>query len=68
MDNDTVKILLEIKADVAATLAKVDSLGGPEGRLTKLEDSQTYQWWFTAAIAPVLTVVHGVARKLGVQI
>jgi hypothetical protein len=47
---------------------KLDSLCGPEGRVTRLEKSQTHQWWFSMAIAPALALAHEVARKFGVTV
>jgi hypothetical protein len=48
--------------------AKIDSLCGPEGRITKLEAQQTRQWWFTACVSPVLFLLQGIARKFGVNV
>lgn len=47
---------------------KIDDLSGTEGRVTRLEKAQERHWWFTVAIAPVLAVLHGVARKMGIDI
>ena len=68
MDNDLVDILLDLKADGAATRAMVEGLAGPDGRIKKLEDADRRQWWITVAIAPFLTLAHATARKFGVQI
>ena len=48
--------------------SKLDSLCGPEGRVTKLEKTQTRQWWLSVAVAPALGLLHAVARKAGVDI
>lgn len=45
---------------------KLEVLCGPEGRITKIEKSQTRQWWFSMAVAPFLAIAQAVARKLGV--
>lgn len=68
MDKDTVQILLEMKEDLAAVKTAVEGLAGPSGRVTKIENSQTRQWWVSTAILPVLALTHAIARKLGVQI
>ena len=47
---------------------KLDGLCGPTGRVTKLENAQTRQWWVSVAIAPALALLHGFARKFGVDI
>ena len=39
-----------------------------DGRVKKIEDSQTRQWWFSVAIAPVLALLHAAARKLGMNV
>lgn len=67
MDNDTVKILLDIQKDVSSTKALVESLTGKGGRIAALEATDTRQWYLSVA-APLLVLAHGVARKFGVQI
>jgi hypothetical protein len=59
---------LEMAQSLGRIEGKLDSLAGPEGRVTKLEASQTRQWWLTACIGPALAIAHSVAKKLGVQI
>lgn len=73
MDNDLVSILLELKgevagvrADVAATRAAVESLAGPQGRVTALEESQNFQKYYTYAIAPVLILLRQIAHHFGI--
>ena len=66
MDRDD--LMLKIAQDVAFTRATVESLAGPEGRVTRLERDQDRQWWFTAAVVQVLALAHGVARKFGVNV
>lgn len=60
--------LIEMAQSLGRIEGKLDSLCGPEGRVTRLEKAQTRQWWFTMAVAPALALLHGAARKLGVQI
>jgi hypothetical protein len=59
---------LEMAQAVGRIEGKLDSLCGPEGRVTRLERSQTRQWWFSMAVAPALAGLHGIARKLGVNV
>lgn len=68
MDNETVQILLTIQKDVSETKGMMLNLIGPEGRVTKLENADTRQWWLTMAITPVLVLLHSTARKFGVTI
>lgn len=48
--------------------AKLDSLIGPGGRITQLEDHNARQWWLTMAVIPVMGVFHAAARKLGIDV
>jgi hypothetical protein len=71
MDAHLITILTDIKEAQGRIEAKVDALSGPEGRVTKIENAQTRQWWISslsAAAAPVLVGVHAIARKFGAQI
>jgi hypothetical protein len=47
---------------------KIDDLGGNDGRVARLEKAQERHWWFTVCIAPSLAILHGLARKFGVDI
>lgn len=72
MDTDHVQILLEIKADVAATRQMVEDIKGPNGRLEKLEErmdtADNRQWLKAMVIAPAMVVLHAAARKLGLAV
>jgi hypothetical protein len=59
---------LEMAQAIGRIEGKLDGLCGPEGRITRIEESQTRQWWFSAVIAPFLVIAHAVARKLGVNV
>ena len=59
---------LEMAQALGRIEAKVDSLCGPEGRVTKLEKAQERQWWMTFVVTPFLLLAHGVARKFGVNV
>ena len=59
---------LQMAEDIGYIKGKLDSLCGPEGRVTQIEKSQTRQWWFSAVVAPFLVIAHAVARKLGVTV
>lgn len=54
--------------DVAAMRADLATLVGPRGRIERLEDEAKAQWWVTVAISPVLLVLHGFARKFGIDV
>lgn len=68
MEDTHVQILLKIQSDISSTKALVETLAGPDGRIKALEKDQSRQWWVTVAVAPMLALGHGIARKLGVQI
>ena len=42
-------------------------LNGITHRIDTMEKSSVRNWWFTVAIVPVLTAVHALVRKLGVN-
>lgn len=48
--------------------AKIDSLVGPEGRVTKLEEHNTRQFWVTVGVVPLLGLLHAAARKMGLDV
>ena len=60
--------LIEIATAVGRIEGKLDSLLGPEGRVTKLENAQTRHWWFSYVISPTLFVMYATARKFGVHV
>lgn len=66
-DNHT-ELTIQMAQAIGRIEGKLDSLCGPEGRVTKLENAQTRQWWFTVAIGPALAILHGVARKFGLSV
>lgn len=61
----------EYNLEMAHTLGriegKLDSLCGPEGRVTKLEHSQEKQWWVSFVITPIVIALGHIARALGVK-
>lgn len=59
---------LEMAQAIGRIEGKLDGLCGSDGRVTKLEQAQTRQWWLAVAIAPALAVLHAFARKAGVDI
>ena len=59
---------LEMGQTLGRIEAKLDGLCGPEGRVTKLEKAQTRQWWLTVAVTPIIALLHGIARKAGVDV
>jgi len=60
--------LIEMAQALGRIEGKLDSLCGPEGRITKLEKTQERHWWFTVAIGPALALGHSIARKFGVNV
>lgn len=54
--------------DLGYIKASVEGLAGPQGRVTNLERTNTRQWWLIIAITPALLTLHGIARKLGVNV
>lgn len=68
MDNEMVTILLGIQKEVSETKSMVESLSGPQGRVTKLEEEQRRNFWMTVCIGPALALAHGAARKFGFQV
>ena len=72
IDGDLLSVLLDIKADVAATKEAVINIAGPTGRLTVLENNLAnqakFQKWYNYAIVPALASVHELARYLGIKI
>jgi len=68
--NDTamLELLVNLQKTASATEQAVKDLAGPQGRVTMLEAAQTRNWWITVAVAPVLISIHGLLRKLGVNI
>jgi hypothetical protein len=68
MDNELVQILLDIKADTAATRQAVTDI---TGRVDDLEQSDVRRWWVSTIgvmLAPVLVILHSFARKFGVNV
>lgn len=68
MDNEVVKILLDIQKDVSATKTAVEALAGRDGRVTQLEEAADRQFWYTMAVVPVFGLLHAFARKFGVNV
>lgn len=60
--------LIEMAQALGRIEGKLDGLCGEEGRITKLEKSQTRQWWFSVAVAPFLAIAQHIARKFGVTV
>lgn len=68
MDAELVQILLEIKADTAATKKAVEDLSGPQGRVTALEDQAKMQKWYSFAVVPALASIHAVLSHFGIKV
>jgi hypothetical protein len=60
--------LVEMAQTLGRIEGKLDSLTGPEGRITKIEKEQERQFWITVAIAPALAALHQLLRKFGVTV
>jgi hypothetical protein len=54
--------LADIKQDVG------EMKGDLVARVGSLESSHKRQWWFSMCIAPALAILHGAARKFGVNV
>jgi hypothetical protein len=59
---------LEQAQQQGAMAAHIEALSGTHGRVTALEHQQARNFWLSVAIAPLLAIAHGVARKFGVNI
>jgi hypothetical protein len=72
LQNDLLLQIQEQQVENARILGKiaadVEALAGPKGRVSKLENHETRNFWVSIAIAPALALAHGIARKLGVNI
>lgn len=66
------KEIRDCQVDTSVAIGKVEvhveNLAGPQGRVTKLENTNTRQWWLTAGLGPILLIAHGLARKFGVDV
>lgn len=60
--------LIEMAQTLGRIEGKLDSLAGPTGRVTKLEEAHTRQWWVTIAIGPALAIAHQALRKFGITV
>lgn len=60
---------LQMAEDIGSIKAMLEGLAGPQGRVTKIEESQdraeTRQWIHTAVIVPIVGAAHVIAHKLG---
>lgn len=60
MQDDVVNALLDMKETLGRVEGKIDSLAGPQGRVTALESAQArHQWmaWGKAIIASALALL-----------
>ena len=55
----------QMASDIGYIKGMLESLAGPEGRITKLEAAQTRQWWLHGLQA-VLLSCFGLAKKAGI--
>lgn len=53
--------------DIGFIKGSMEALSGPTGRITKLENTNTRQWWMHA-LSPLLVIAYGIARKFGVAV
>jgi hypothetical protein len=72
LSNDLLLQILDHQQQNALTLGQIKSdvtaLAGPEGRVTKLENGATRNFWMSYVITPFLMIAHAVARNMGVRI
>lgn len=59
---------IEFSGSLGRIEGKLDTLVGDHGRIAALEREQNRQWWVTAAIAPVLALLHAIARHFNVDV
>jgi len=59
---------LKVSESLARIEIHLENLSGPDGRVHRLEKIQERQWWFSVGIAPVLTILHALARKLNLNL
>lgn len=58
----------QMAEDIGYIKAMLEGLAGPTGRITKLEEAQTRQWWLMVGIGPALAIFHQALRKFGVNV
>lgn len=58
----------QMASDIGYIRGVVESLAGPEGRITKLEKAAERQWWVTYVVTPAIIAVGHAARAFGVKI
>jgi hypothetical protein len=59
--HESARVLGEIRSDIT-------NLAGPEGRIKKLENSQTLNWWMTYVVTPCLLLARSIAHALGAKV
>ena len=71
LSNDLLCQLLEGQAQNAEVLGKMagqlESLAGPEGRVTKLERAKATQFWVNIIVVPMIAFMHAIARRFGLE-
>lgn len=60
---------MQMAEDIGSIKAMLESLSGPQGRVTKIEEAQskaeTRQWIHSAIVIPIVSAAHVIAHKLG---
>lgn len=60
---------LQMAQDIGEIKGLLESLAGPQGRVTALEDDakwqDTKQWLHSCVVLPVVGVAHVIAHKIG---
>lgn len=68
---DMMELLRDIRTTQLEQAEKHGKMRGDidavDARISSVEKSNTRHWWVTVAIAPLLGLIHGIARKMGVQ-
>jgi hypothetical protein len=66
---EMMRLLGDIRAEVASTKEILVGLAGPTGRVTALEQSartaSTHLWIHSAIVVPVVTTAHLIAKHFG---
>lgn len=55
----------QMAQDIGYMKGLLEGLAGPDGRVTKLEESRDREWWMTYVITPALILLAKFGIKVG---